>query len=522
MPISFLATTPPATSHPPAGGFATLDWVVLVAYLLVVLVIGAVVSRRKEQGDAFFLAGRSMPSWAVAISVLATALSAATFIGGPQLGYLGSLEYLLANIGGLIAVLIVGFWFVPAFYRAGVTSVYELVGNRFGGPAQQSASAMFMLGRLLASGARLFIVAIPFSLVAFNDASGSSLALSILMIAVVASAYTMAGGIRAVIWTDVLQAVVVVGTVIVALLVLLDRIDMPIAEIKALLLERSEAVSEARAETHWIQQPYTLLTAFIGFALFNLAAFGTDQDLAQRLLTCRDAKRGTFAVILSQVLSWPIVLLFLLVGMLLWVYETQSGVLMPDVPDAESQKVFLRFILVEMPVGIRGLLMAGLFAAAMSSLDSVLNALASTTVADFVRRRRRQLDPAAETRLTRWIIMGWAVLLSGFAIGCAAWQSASEIPLIDFALGVMVFAYAGLVGVFLCAIFTRRGNAISAMASLGTGFVVVVLMEPGVWKDWAGVEWTIAFPWRMTIASAIAFLVCVAGRPFSPSVAKAA
>ena len=127
-----------------------------------------------------------MPTWAVAISVLATALSAATFVGGPQLGYLGRTSYLLTNIGGLLAVCIVGFWFIPAFYRTGVTSVYELVGHRFGGQAQRAASGMFMLGRLLASGARLFIVAIPFSLVAFNDVSVPSLSISIMLITVVA------------------------------------------------------------------------------------------------------------------------------------------------------------------------------------------------------------------------------------------------------------------------------------------------------------------------------------------------
>lgn len=521
MPFSFLATLSPTPATPSAGGFAMLDWAILSAYLMVVLVIGAIVSRRKEQGNDFFLAGRSMPTWAVAISVLATALSAATFIGGPQLGYLGSFGYLLASIGGLIAVLVVGLWFVPAFYKAGVTSVYELVGSRFGGPAQRASSVVFMFGRLLASGARLFIVAIPFSLVAFNDVNGLSLAMSILLIAVVASAYTMAGGIRAVIWTDVLQAVVVVGTVLVALVILLDRIEMPLDGVLTAMDDRIKGLAAARADEPWIQQPYTLLTAFIGFTLFNLAAFGTDQDLAQRLLTCRNARSGSIAVILSQVLSWPIVLLFLLVGMLLFIREGMHGPIMPGIPDAQGQKVFLLFILAEMPTGLRGLLMAGLFAAAMSSLDSVLNALASTTVADFVRHGGRQLDPKSETRLTRWIILAWAVLLSGFAIGCAAWQSSSELPLIDFALGVMVYAYAGLVGVFLCAIFTRRGNAISAMAALLVGIIMVALMEPALWTWWTSKEWTIAFPWRMTFASTVAFLVCLAGPPVRTSAIEA-
>ena len=300
------------------------------------------------------------------------------------------------------------------------------------------------------------------------------------------------------------------------LVVLLDRIDTSttsLADQLGLVLQQEQG-----EDIPWISRSYTLLTAFVGFTLFSLAAFGTDQDLAQRLLTCRDARSGTTAVILSQVISWPVVGLFLLVGMLLFVYEQQQGPIVHDFADAQGQKVFLLFILTELPAGLRGLLMAGLFAAAMSSLDSVLNALASTTVADFLRRRRALImDPAEETRLTRWIILAWALLLSGFALGCVFWQSSLDIPLIDFALGVMVFAYSGLLGVFLCAIFTRRGNAISAIAALLSGFVLVLLMEPAVWKAWTGLEWVIAFPWRMTFASVITFLVCLAGPPIRTS-----
>ena len=374
---------------------------------------------------------------------------------------------------------------------------------------------MFMLGRLLASGARLFIVAIPFSLVAFNDVGVGSLSISIMLITVVAAAYTMAGGIRAVIWTDVLQAVVVVGTVGLVLLILVGRIDTTetgLVDQLGLVLQQDQARDVA-----WISRPYTLLTAFVGFTLFSLAAFGTDQDLAQRLLTCRDARGGRTAVILSQVISWPVVGLFLLVGMLLFVYEQQHGPIVHEVADAQGQKVFLLFILTELPVGLRGLLMAGLFAAAMSSLDSVLNALASTTVADFLRRKGVDRTAAAETRMTRWVILAWALLLSGFALGCVFWQSSLDIPLIDFALGVMVYAYSGLLGVFLCAIFTRRGNAISSMSALLAGFIMVLAMEPSLWKAWSGRSWDIAFPWRMTFASVVAFLVCFSGAPVRTS-----
>jgi len=519
---------PPLPPTPATPTFSLVDWVVLAVYLVIVAGIGVAASRRTRTGDDFFLAGRSMPIWAVAISVLATAISAATFIGGPQQAYTGNLTYLSANIGALIAVVIVAVVFVPAFYRHRVTSIYELLGHAYGPGVNRAASAMFMIGRVFASGARLFIVAIPFALVAFGDTSPGSLVVSIAIITIVATAYTAVGGIRAVIWTDVVQAVVLVGTVTIALVMLLGKINAPIGEILTAL--RDDAAGDKLLMVDLspdLRRPYTLWTAIIGFTLFNLAAFGTDQDLTQRLLTCRSARDGAWSVVISNLLSWPVVLLFLTMGLLLYVYYERpdlSGATAPAVDD--TRKVFLHFILTEMPAGVRGLMMAGLFAAAMSSLDSALNAMASTTIADFCRPRWRRLrvEDAAdlerrERRASRIAIVGWAVALAGFAVFCIFWQNASGQTLIDFALSVMVFAYAGLLGVFLAAILTRRGNVASAMAALLTGFVAVLLMQPFAWDRWApalGIEIMIAFPWKMLIASGLSFAVCMLGRRSPP------
>jgi len=213
----------------PAQGatFETLDWVVLAVYFAVVAAIGISCSRRSRGRDEFFLAGRRMPVLAVAVSVLATSLSAATFVGGSQQAYTSDLTYLSSNLGGLLAVVLVAWLFLPAFYRARVTSIYELLAHAFGERARTGASAAFMSGRLLASGSRLFIVSIPFAMIAFGDTSPPALLASIAVIVVVACAYTALGGIRAVIFTDVLQAVVVVATVAVALGILADRIPVP-------------------------------------------------------------------------------------------------------------------------------------------------------------------------------------------------------------------------------------------------------------------------------------------------------
>ncbi len=505
----------------PRHAFGSADWAVLGAYMALVLVVGLVAARRATGRAELFLAGRTMPMWAVAVSVLATALSAATFIGGPQQAYDGDLTYFATNLGGLLAVIVVAVLFVPAYYRLGVTSVYELLGEAFGTPARTAASAMFMVGRVFASGARLFMVALPFALIAFGDIEPPALVASIAIITVCATVYTAAGGIRAVIWTDVLQAAVVVGTVAIAVGILWSRIPLDARGVLDVLRESGDKLRIIDLSLD-PSKPFTLWASIIGFTLFNLAAFGTDQDLAQRLLTCRSARSGAWSVIVANLIGWPVVFLFLVLGLLLFVFYGRPDVMGAAAPAYaidDSRKVFLEFILAELPGGLRGLMVAGLFAAAMSSLDSALNAMASTTIADFYgpwRARRGAVDDdRREALASRLAIVLWSIPLAGFAILCVFWQEASGKTLIDFALGVMVFAYAGLLGVFLTALLTRRGNAASALAALATGFLAVLAMQDFCWQRWApavGIGTTLAFPWKMLVASALSFGVCCAGR----------
>ncbi|MHC4414354.1 MAG: sodium:solute symporter [Planctomycetota bacterium] len=508
-----------------------LDWAVLGAYLTIVIGMGILFARRQSGADEFFLAARSMPVWAVAISVLATAQSAATFVGGPQQAYAGDLTYLSANLGGLIAVVIVAVFFLPAFYHHRVTSVYELLGNELGTSAQRAASAMFMVGRVLASGARLFIVAIPFSLIAFETIEPRYLVVSIAVIAAAATAYTLAGGIRAVIWTDVLQAAIYLGTIGVALGLLWQKIPLSPGELLSALKETGDAHKlriidagfDVTEPATWTR-PYNLWAVIFGLSLLNLAAFGTDQDLTQRMLTCRSARRGSWSVVVSHLIGWPVVFLFLLVGLLLYVYYQRPDIMGEAAPTyavGDSRRVFVEFIVREMPAGLRGLMMAGLFAAAMSSLDSALNAMASTTVADFYRplRARRERDDAAaaqrETRVSRRAVIGWSIVLAAFACFCVYWHGRSDDTLIDFALDVMVFAYSGLLAVFLTALFTRRGNATSAVACLLVGFGSVLALHGPLWDAWTPAAWhgfSLAFGWKMLVATSLSFAVCCLGR----------
>jgi len=193
----------------PTNGLSGYDWLALGVYAGVLALSGTWLGRRRQSGaDDYFLARRQMPAWAVAVSVLATSLSAATFIGGPEQAYRGNLTYLSSNIGAVIAALFVAGIMIPAFYRHRVATVYELLEFRFGKAARRAASAMFLIGRVFASGARIFIAALPASLILYGDLAPGHIATAIAALSLAGITYTLAGGVRSVIWSDVIQTAV--------------------------------------------------------------------------------------------------------------------------------------------------------------------------------------------------------------------------------------------------------------------------------------------------------------------------
>ncbi|MBX3357681.1 MAG: sodium/solute symporter [Phycisphaeraceae bacterium] len=518
--------------------FHAADWAVLGAYFALLVVTGIAFSQREPEGsDEYFLAGRQMPAWAVAISVLATSLSAATFIGGPQQSYDGNLTYLSATIGSVLAVVFVALFFIPVYYRENVATVYELLERRLGPGTRLATSGMFMVGRVFASGARLYIVALPASLIVFGDTAAPNLVLAIAVMTVAAVGYTLVGGIRSIIWTDVIQTCVFVGAALAAAAVLLHRIPLDPAAITRELAsstapDGSGKLALLRVGLGDWSAKYTLLTAVFGFTLLNLGAYGTDHDLAQRMLTCRSAARGSWSAIGGVLIGIPVTILFMLVGLLLYIFYRRPdlmGSAAPSAHPASSTEIFLTFILNEMPRGMAGVMMAGLFAAGLGSMNSALNAMSATLLNDFYRPRRPGKSPRHYLLVGRLGVAAWGLALGLFACACVWWygrMAAEGQTLIDFALMVMAFAYSGLVGVFLTAIFTRRGNSTSAIAALATGFLVVLALQPAVrdhLADWPGdspiartahalAALKLAFPWHLVIGTAAATAVCSLGR----------
>ncbi|MBN4067052.1 hypothetical protein JYU14_03110 [Simkania negevensis] len=507
--------------------FTYLDWGVIVAYFVLVLLIGSFFSKRSKNDKSFFLADRAMPMWAVALSVIATALSAATFIGAPQEAYRSDLSYLILNIGGVIAVFIIAIFFIPVFFRLNTVTIYGFLEKRFGRGARLAAGIAFLFGRLLASGARLFIAALAISFLFFGSSIDSKQALifTTFIVGGVGTLYTLSGGIKAVIWTDVLQITVVVGTVLLTIFLLLHTIPLSIGEIFSFLSNSRSSygdggkLSLVHTELN-LSSPYTLWTGCFAIVFMNIASYGVDHDAIQRILTCKSWWRGSLSLIFSNFLSIVIVFLFMAVGLLLFVFSSPEVMGGAAAIFNDIDPVYPQFLIKYLPRGLSGLAVAGLFAVAMGSLDSAINAMASSFLTDVIRplkaMRGKKTEEFGTGQLApRLSVAAMGLALIAFALFSIFIYDPKQNTILGFALGAIAFAYAGLLGVFFTGLFTRRGNTKSVCIALVGGALTVLLVQPYMLPGWLGL--VIAWPWWLVFGTTVSFTICCMGRPAASS-----
>lgn len=511
--------------------FTHWDWLVLGGYFLLMAAIGAIACRYKSDAKGYFLAERSMPVWAVALSTVATALSVATFTGAPAHSFEDDLTYLSTYIGGFIAALIVAWLFIPRFYRAGTVTIYGYIEQRLGESSRTAVSLMFLVGRMLASGARLFIAAIPVCLLLFGsfNPSRTQLIIAVFIIGAVGIAYIVAGGIRAVIWTDSMQIAIVMGAVLLSIFLLLHKIPLSIGQIVDVLRQPgSDGYSKLRLlDFSWStdpKHPWTFWASLIGGTCMGVASFGVDHDLAQRMLTAKSPFRGSVSVIAAQCLNIVVVAMFLAVGLLLYIFYRQPELMGTAAPKdvlLSKDQVYPQFLYIHLPAGLAGLAMAGLMAAAQGSLASAINAMASSIVADLYWPLRKRLglsvDPSRKSKAPRVAVVGVGLLLIGVAVLSVFRYDPKNDTILRFALGVMAFAYSGMLGVFLTALLTRRGSTLSVIASLVVGVLVVTALQKELCPWWTGRVFgrpiQLAEYWWLPIGAALSFVVCLLGRP---------
>jgi solute:Na+ symporter, SSS family len=473
------------------AGFG-LDLIIIGVYFAVIIGIGLYAARGQKTMESYALGDRSMPWWAVLASILASEISAGTFLGTPGEGF-AKRNFLYAQlvIGTILARLLVAAIFIKPFYKYNVTSIYEFLEIRFGLLTRRVASLVFLLTRSLASGSRIFIAAILLVL-AWEVAHPEFLAMSkeerftqeliiyagaVIVITGLTALYTTFGGIKAVVWTDLIQITLMFGAAFYVFFWLLGKtggwealgssIQAPIVIDTGIRpgLDFGEQVKFI------LQQEYTIWAALLGSIFTTLATHGTDQDMVQRMLTSKDAKRGQRAVIVSGLVDLPVVVGFLAIGILVWKYYE----LYPANKPEGDPGIFAWFMVHDLAPGVRGLIAAGLFATAMGSLSTALNALATTFTKDwYLGVFRPNATSLQQMRAARASTVGFAIFLAIIGVG-TAWVKLKnpELRIIPIVLGSFGYTYGSLLGVFLIGMLTKtRGNCRGNMIGMICGFVV--------------------------------------------------
>jgi Na+/proline symporter len=528
------------------------DFVIIGLYFAIIMAIGVYFSRRNKDVSEFALGGRSIPWWAVLASILAAEISAGTFFGTPGEGFrLQNYTYAQLMIGYLLARLVVSAVFIPAFYKHNVVSIYEFLELRFGPKTRRVASAIFLLTRSLASGSRLWVPTLLL-IVIWNQLNPEDplsnweqfwfTGGALVVISLLTAAYTAIGGIKAVIWTDVLQIAVLFGALGFSVWYLLGHIPNGWEGAKSFLtgpqdLKLWEWKGDAPSTTtsgaikSVLESEFTVWAALFGSLFVTLATHGTDQDMVQRMLTAKNKRQSAVATILSGLADIPVTFAVLTIGILLSVYYGHI-VNDPSLPMAggkpDSTRIFPYFVIDVMPGGLRGLVVAGVLATTMGSLGTAMNSLATSYSRDFhFRWFKTPENDDARVRIIKLSTVGFALILILVGLATAFVKAHNpSLSIIGIILGSFGYTYGSLLGIFMVALFTKnRGSETGNLIAMFTGIVFVAFLSNlpnDLWNMLGGgmlyrnPAWLpmIEFPWRImagTLAT-LAVALCFSGK----------
>ena len=452
----------------------------MAAYFAMVIGIGSWFARRQTDATDYFLGHRSLPWPAVMLSIVATETSALTVISVPGLAARGDFTFLQIAFGYLVGRIGVAAWLLPGYFRGEQETAYARLEQRFGAHTRRAASAVFMVVRALGDSVRVFATAIPLSIV-----SGWPVWISVLVVCVVTLVYTWRGGLQAVVWVDVVQLALYVTAGVAAVVVAAGLAGGFDVALEAASAAGKLHVLDFRLS---LSAPYTLLGGLVGGALLSAASHGTDHLIVQRLLATRTLRSARLALVGSGVLVILQFGLFLLVGAFLWAAGVDAGT-------GSGDALFPRFMVEYLPNGLSGLAIAGVLAAAMSTVSSSLNALASATTHDFYASVTGRKDPRHLLVVGRWATVFWAAVLAG---GALSFRS-TDTPVVELALSIASITYGGLLGLFVLGGLSariRQRDAILGLAVATAVMLVVVLGKPGPLAD-------LAWPWYVPLGLAI-------------------
>ena len=459
-----------------------IDLGIVIAYLLGVTALGVYFRRGSQDAKDYFLGGRTAPWWALAFSIVATETSTLTIIGTPAISYGGNMTFLQLVFGYLIGRVLIVVLLLPGYFRGEFFTAYALIEKRFGPRTRAVAATTFLVTRAIAEGVRVAAIALVVSVVL-----GTSERLAVMVVIALTIIYTLEGGMKAVIWTDVAQFLLYLAGSGVTLWLLLHSVPGGWSEVTQVAAAAGHKLQVFDFSFHWATK-YTFWSGVIGGAFLTMASHGTDQTIVQRLLAARNQRDAGRALVTSGVIVIVQFTVFLLIGVLLFVFAQHTPLLAPG---ERVDRILPLYLVREMPVGLAGLLLASIIAVAMSNASGSLNSLAASSILDFSRLRGRAADTASFVKISRAMTLVWGLVLMGF--GLVKWG-----PLLEAGLTVVALPLASLLGLFLLGTIDRRANATGALVGMFCGLAVILYVFKFT---------TVAFSWYVMIGSIVTFVV---------------
>ena len=464
----------------------SIDYIIIGAYLIGIALFGIISGGKQKSTDDYFAGSKTIPWWAVCFSIVAAETSTLTFISIPGLAYLTNLNFLQITLGFLLGRIVVAYVFLPAYNKGGLKTAYTYLDERFGKKTRSFASVVFLFTRTAADGVRLFATAIPLKLML--DISYPT---AIIIIAIISLVYTYTGGLKGIIWVDVIQMFIYLGGAVVAGIFILN-----------LLPNGFQSVVDAAANTNkfnfinlgfdggiknFFSQPYTLFGGILGGMFLSMASHGTDQLIVQRLFATKNLRDSQKAVIGSGAIIIFQFAIFLILGVLLYAYYGSLNI--------KSDEIFPMFIINVLPHGVTGIIIAGLFAAAMSTLAASMSSLSSSTVLDlYLPFVKEKISEKKKLKISRLITVFWAILL----VFAAVFFMETSKAVVEVALSIASFTYGGLLGTFLLGIFVKDAKQSSALFGFTFGILTMIAvisfqLVAWTWFTLIGVIATIIF-----------------------------
>ncbi|HJT86800.1 MAG TPA: sodium:solute symporter [Bryobacteraceae bacterium] len=464
-----------------------LDLGIILVYLAGITWFGSRFRRGQKNLRDYLLGGRSAPWWAISLSIVSAETSTLTIVGTPALSFTGNLGFLQLVFGYLLARIVISVVLLPHYFRGEMFTAYELMRRRFGERIRKLTASIFLVTRALAEGVRVFAISLVISIIL-----GTGEIWSIVLIVFLTLIYTFEGGMAAVIWTDVIQMSLYVLGAVVSFFVILGHIPGGWPHVAALAGAAGKFTLfdfHFAPTLQFFSQSYTFWAGLAGGCFLTTASHGTDQLMVQRLLSARDERQSRAALLSSWLVIFVQFTLFLLIGILLFVYYRDLHLPVP----ADTDRIYPEFLWRNLPVGVAGLTVAAILAAAMANLSAALNSLASTTVVDFFRARSK---PAGEVKSVAWARIAtviWGGVLLGIGILARKWGS-----VLEAGLTIASIPSGALLGVFLLGVLTKRPGERAAMAGVAAGLAAVL---------WVRFRTPIAFTWYVLIGTVVTFSI---------------